>query len=216
MPGVISSVIDTNTRPVEVYAVDLVAGQTVLFEPNVEVSGAYFELYVPDTTILWDRADRQFYQSVSTRSWTFTPATSGTYRLRIRAQSTGQPYTLTMRNGVTHPLSGAPDDLPGLSTAVPGVISSVIDTNTRPVEVYAVDLVAGQTVLFEPNVEVSGAYFELYVPDTTSAWDRADRQFYQSVSTRSWTFTPATSGTYRLRIRAQSTGQPYTLTMRIV
>jgi protein involved in polysaccharide export with SLBB domain len=220
VPGVIASVIDKITRPVEVYSVGLAAGQTVLFETDVAEGRAYFDLYAPGTTILWDIADREFrYYSPSPTSWTFTPAVSGTYYLRISTVSyTGQAYTLKMSNGPQAPVSDAPDDLPGEAIVSPGSVSSVIDKITRPVEVYSVGLAAGQTVLFETDVAEGRAYFDLYAPGTTILWDIADREFrYYSPSPTSWTFTPAVSGTYYLRISTVSyTGQAYTLKMRNV
>ncbi len=212
VPGVIKSVVDAATKPVEVYSVNLTAGQTILFDGATEPGTVIYELWAPDTTILWDSNDRLFRYSDS--SWSFTPAITGTYYFRISANGYhGAAYTLTMRNGLQVPVTGAPDDLPGIATTAPGTLRSVVDAATKPVEVYSVNLTAGQTILFDGATEPGTVIYELWAPDTTILWDSNDRLFRYSDS--SWSFTPAITGTYYFRISANGYhGAAYTLTMR--
>ena len=212
-PGTLRSVVDAATKPVEVYSVNLTAGQTILFDGATEPGTVIYELWAPDTTILWDSNDRLFRYSDS--SWSFTPAITGTYYFRISANGYhGAAYTLTMRNGLQVPVTGAPDDLPGIATTAPGTLRSVVDAATKPVEVYSVNLTAGQTILFDGATNPTVIY-ELWAPDTTILWDFDDRLFRYSDS--SWSFTPAITGTYYFRISANGYhGAAYTLTTRLL
>jgi hypothetical protein len=110
-------------------------------------------------------------------------------------------------------------DVPGTPLAVGGEVSSIVDVNTKPRDVYAIELAAGQEVVFTLSGPSEEIYVQLANPDTESFDDTAlTYAFYQDLPVDlGWrhTFLPAVSGTYYLSVAARHSSQPYTVSVAI-
>jgi hypothetical protein len=96
-------------------------------------------------------------------------------------------------------------------------VGSVVDVDTKPSEVYAVDLVAGQTMLVTVSAPNGLRSLELYNPGTASILSADSGDFADDWSvgdSLTAQFVPAVSGVYYLRVRADNQGQPYELQVR--
>ena len=110
--------------------------------------------------------------------------------------------------------------LPGTPLSVGSSVRSVVDQTTKPRDVYALTLVAGQEVRFTLNELTSpiSAWLETSVVNP-GARDLADPRSFSLALTRTtfardeWRFTPAVAGTYYLVVRAQTSGQSYAFTL---
>ena len=90
--------------------------------------------------------------------------------------------------------------------------SSVVDTDTKPRDVYALTLTAGQEVQFRANMQ-GALRFQLAHPGSQSFRTEAVTLAFNLRPSGSWTreFVPAVTGTYYLAVIAQSSAQPYTV-----
>jgi hypothetical protein len=95
------------------------------------------------------------------------------------------------------------------------IVSSVVDEHTKPRDVYAVTLAAGQSLQVQVDVSGSVTYsVEIANPDSrtfqSGGWTGQTSCGY-AFTTCSASFTPAVPGTYYLAIVAQSPTVSYTL-----
>ena len=112
-------------------------------------------------------------------------------------------------------------DIPGTRICLDIPISSVIDNNTKPRDVYSIDLIVGQEVRFT-STDDPRLRFHLYNPSSTSielgrvseAWS-VNQGYYVFVNL-SQNFTPAVSGKYYLSVEATGTGQKYQLSVNLI
>ena len=109
-------------------------------------------------------------------------------------------------------------EIPGTKSCVGVSVSSVIDQKTKPRDVYALDLVAGQQVLFKIAASNGCNYFNLYNPSSKSIDANQVSLAFNANCYDGATqlFTPAASGTYYLVIFASGSGQPYTLSLSAI
>jgi hypothetical protein len=109
-------------------------------------------------------------------------------------------------------------DVPGTPLAVGEEVSSIVDINTKPKDVYAIELVAGQEVVFTLSGPSKEIYVQLANPDTQSFDGPFTYAIYQDLPVDpGWrrTFLPAVSGTYYLSVSARHSSQPYTVSVAI-
>jgi hypothetical protein len=109
----------------------------------------------------------------------------------------------------------APSDIPGVLLAPGAIVSSVGDEHTKPRDVYAVTLAAGQTLQVQVDVSGSASYsVAIANPDSrtfqSGGWTGQTPCSY-AFAPCSATFTPAVAGTYFLAIVAQSPTVSYAL-----
>ena len=149
---------------------------------------------------------------------TATPEPS-TLQAPTGAASTATPTPTPARPQVTD-LGPIASGLPGTPLPVGTSVRSVVDQTTKPRDVYAVTLVAGQEIRFTLNELTSpiSAWVETSVVNP-GARDLADPRSFSLALTRTtfardeWRFTPAIAGTYYLVVRAQTSGQAYAFTL---
>lgn len=111
-------------------------------------------------------------------------------------------------------------ELPGTPLAVGSSVKSVVDQNTKPRDVYAITLTAGQEVRFVLTDLSSPitAWVDTSVINP-GARDLSDTRSFTLALTRStyardeWRFTPAVAGTYYLVVRARTSAQAYAFTL---
>lgn len=216
----VESVVDEDTRPIEVYSIDLEAGDVVLMTVDAPNGLSALRLYNPTLATLDSVGSDDLvagWSISSSFSREFVPAVSGRYDVRISADGPGQPYELELRTTGSVPTSGAPDEVPGQALALGTPVNSVVDEDTRPVEVYAVELEAGTTVLLSVDAPQGLSSMRLYNPSTTSLESASSSDIAESWSVSSSLareFVPAISGTYLVRILADGPGQTYELEVR--
>jgi hypothetical protein len=107
-------------------------------------------------------------------------------------------------------------DVPGTPLAIGAEVSSTIDVNTKPRDVYAIELVAGQEVVFALNGSGRGIDVELAKPGAESFSARKYANVFQQTNISSvWrhTFLPAISGIYYLALTANDNSQPYIISV---
>jgi hypothetical protein len=116
----------------------------------------------------------------------------------------------------TSTVASVASDVPGTPLALGEEASGIIDANTKPWDVYAIELVAGQEVVFTLSGPSKDIYVELANPDTES-FIRGSHTwaFYESYADAGWrkTFVPAVSGTYYLGLSAYQSSQSYTVSV---
>lgn len=151
---------------------------------------------------------------------------STTLKPMTSATSPIPPVTPTTPNTLTPaPSTGSvPNDIPGIVLALGSGRSSVVDKNTKPREVWALNLVAGQTVQFT----ITGFYLDgtsrrgrviLANPGSksfeTGTYSEAFSAEASAFFAPSWkrNFTPAVSGTYYLAVLAEGSGLGYTISV---
>jgi len=208
----VTSVIDDNTRPRDTYAFDLTAGQEVLFQ--AESRGCvYIYVYNPNSrSIETDQVSRAI-SSGCRSEWqqNYTPAVSGRYYLSVSATDSGQRYTLSLKpTGQQVPINQVPSDIPGIALAIGDSRTSVLDDNTKPRDVYSIDLQAGRDVVFKA-ISNGCLYMQLYNPGSKSIETDDVSSALSSGCRSEWSesFTPAISGTYYFSLTATDTGQTY-------
>lgn len=111
-------------------------------------------------------------------------------------------------------------EIPGTPLAIGSSVKSVVDQNTKPRDVYAITLTAGQEIRFVLTDLSSPitAWVDTSVLNP-GARDLSDSRSFTLALTRStrardeWRFTPAVAGTYYLVVRAQTSAQAYTFTL---
>ncbi|TAJ19928.1 MAG: J domain-containing protein [Dehalococcoidia bacterium] len=111
-------------------------------------------------------------------------------------------------------------EIPGTPLVVGSSVKSVVDQNTKPRDVYAITLTAGQEIRFVLTDLSSPitAWVDTSVINP-GARDLSDSRSFTLALTRStrardeWRFTPAVAGTYYLVVRAQTSAQAYAFTL---
>ncbi|MFA5375611.1 MAG: PPC domain-containing protein, partial [Dehalococcoidia bacterium] len=166
-----ASMVDSSTKPRDVYAVSLVAGQEVQFSVTGHSSYLYFILANPGSTSFATSSYSQAFYTGSSSAWSikFVPAVSGTYYFEVTATGSGQSYTIAATStGVVYGDGSVATEIPGTALALGSSCTSVLDSKTKPRDVYAVSLVAGQEVQFSVTGHSSYLYFILANPGSTS------------------------------------------------
>ena len=126
------------------------------------------------------------------------------------------PPTATALTGSLHLAGKVPSDIPGVLVAPGTTISSVVDQQTKPRDVYAVQLAAGQTL--QLNLGVKAGLFayriEIANPDAvsfaTGVWHGQTLCDYYNASCQA-AFSPAVAGTYYVAVVALDSTVAYTL-----
>ncbi len=121
---------------------------------------------------------------------------------------------------VARDLGAIASDLPGTALPLGSAVQSVVDQNTKPRDVFAVSLLAGQEVRFVLTDLASpiSAWLEISLLNP-GARDLADPRSFTQALVRTtyrgdeWRFTPAVAGTYHLVIRSRTSGQSYAFTL---
>ena len=97
---IVSSIVDRNTRPLEVYAVQLQAGRQVRFRVVPDTDLSEVDLYNPGSTAVASGNNTLAFGSYISEktTWTkdFAPAVSGTYYFVVSAEGSSQRYTLSI------------------------------------------------------------------------------------------------------------------------
>ena len=122
---------------------------------------------------------------------------------------------LEVAQGVTDLTVKAASDLPGTRLAVGQAVTSVVDLGTRPRDVYALDLRAGQTLRVDVTVEASD-YDVLLLPPGALTAARQQERFQGTVLCHSGPTCDraapiAAAGVSALVVEAKGTGLQYTL-----
>ena len=227
----VRSVVDAQTRRREVFAVALTAGQEIRLTLDMSSSGAVQIVTPgnPSLDLFYSRGLEGFVRD-GRYAGTFMPAISGTFAVVVNAGAGGQAYKLTVvPSGTNWPALRGGDDFPGAPLTVGSSIRSVVDNRIRKLEVYAVALTAGQPVTFTldlptftvnvPSAEAilgpSSASLEVVNPGFTSLSANYARALSGETSNGRYvaTFTPTAGGTYAVVVRANTTGQPYALSV---
>ncbi|MGB0386022.1 MAG: hypothetical protein ACPGWR_14545 [Ardenticatenaceae bacterium] len=206
----VTSVVDEDTKPREVYAVNLAAGQMLRVEiesdPNVSVYIAK-----PGTKSFDDTKGEPLCNGTRSCNKTFLAAVEGTYYLNVKTSQSGIGYTMTISEKGGS-ISGATDDIPGIPLEFGTPVTSVVDEDTKPREVYAVNLAAGQMLRVEiesdPNVSVYIAK-----PGTKSFDDTKGEPLCNGTRSCNKTFLAAVEGTYYLNVKTSQSGIGYTITV---
>ena len=206
----LSSVIDRNTKPQDVYAVDLAAGQTLRVELEAD-RDATVDIYMPGPVSLEQgiRVNLCDYDQECIN--TYTAAIAGTYYLRVYAREVGTTYRLTATgdNGSV-PLIAT--DIPGTPIQVGAATTSVIDYNTKPQDIFAVDLAVGQVVRVQLQAS-QGVDLDVYLPGTVTIEQGTKVNLCSYDKDCLNAYTAAAAGQYFLRVRTRDTGTKYTLTV---
>lgn len=215
----VTSVVDMNTRPRDVFAINLTAGQAI--DVRLDMGrGGYVDIANPGSpslrtseTVTYGFQEHTLDEKLF---MPFTPAVTGTYSVIVRASGTAQPYALTLipRNTITA-LQGA-EDVPGVPLGLNQPVTSVLDKNMRPREVFAVDLTAGQTI--DVRLEIGrGGFVDIANPGSPSLVGSGAVIYGFKETTLdgklSELFTAAVTGTYYVIVMAPTIAQPYTLTL---
>jgi hypothetical protein len=109
------------------------------------------------------------------------------------------------------------DDIPGTNLSFGISQRLVVDKGTKPRDVYALSLSAGEEVLIKVTGHPGQLNFILAAPGSTSFDNNRYTSLYNSMgqyttSPWSYAFTPATSGTYYFAVNAwENHSQPYSV-----
>jgi hypothetical protein len=235
--GSVSATVDS-TDPVDVYSVNLTAGQEVeirLDPGNVIGNAGRIHVLAPGTPSISQSGlhDEIQYDAVGGTPkvdkhgayFCYIPAKSGTYYLGVEWTQGTLAYSLSVTRTSRAALSLAvdADDVPGTPAAsetVTGVVSTIVD----PVDVYRVTMVAGQqaTVQLAPltpydNYFPARARLSLLDGSSVSVADRdvlAGPMEAVAASTESGRstavirYTPVKGGAYYIVIEAGPFGEP--------
>lgn len=131
------------------------------------------------------------------------------------------PPTPTAIHGTVNLAGKVASDIPGTLVAPPVTVNSVLDRDTKPRDVYAIQLQAGEQL----TVTLKGAklyYYEVWManPGSTTVatndpnkFTGAELQLYSCGNPKgcSTDFTPATTGVYYLAVSERDSAVPYTL-----
>jgi hypothetical protein len=106
------------------------------------------------------------YDNVSSGSQrTYVPSVSGTYYLAVIARGPGQGYSVTLEpTGKSFGDGSAANNIPGTPLAMGATRPSAVDTNTKPRDVFALALTAGQQVQFTFTLVTGSLDFRLANP----------------------------------------------------
>ena len=147
------------------------------------------------------------YQSGNVRQ-SFVATTSGIYFIMLETNNYGIRYEISIQpEGTT--VTQVLDDVPG-TPLEPGItISSTLDKETKPRDVYSVQLTAGQTVYI--TIKSNKSFHLHYANPGFSTFDASNGitlATYQSGDVRQ-SFVAATSGIYFIMLKANNYGIKY-------
>jgi len=219
-PGsVITTVIDDHTKPRDVYALSVQAGQRL--QVTVTATSWSYSVALGALGAIPTSPSEVLCTSMSTCTKTIPIAATGTYLLVVQAFGPGVRYTL---HTAALPLAVGQDtvnlagkvanDVPGTSLAPGTTVTSVIDVAAKRRDVYAVSLAAGQTLQVDTDANRWDYSVLLLPPGTTSVQQVSAVQGTLLCSTASSchkTAPIATSGTYLLMVEASGPGVQYIL-----
>jgi hypothetical protein len=228
----ITSSVDTNTKPKDVYSVALSSGVPYRFflqSPTLARSPTvYVSLLNPDSSQATSGLGAPGCAWSGHTDCGFTPTTSDTYYLVVTAGSTGNRYSFTSTSpstpAATPPITGSSDltnkaasDTPGTAIAVGASIASEVDSNTKYRDVYSVALTTGTTYHFtfkSPGKSASPTvYVSLLNPDSSQATSGLAAPGCAWSGKNDCTFTLITTDTYYLVVTAGSTGDRYSFSI---
>lgn len=215
-PGVIAGTLGFDTDAVDVYAVDLTAGQLV--GVTLDGSGLGFNadalLYAPGTTdILATAALAGTIGDAFPKSFTYRIETTGTYYVAAVAAANMGDYTLSLAVGAWN--ADGDSEIPGTAGTSPE--SDTLDEIADPDDVYSIVLAENERLTATITSWDAGVDPELYLfgPEAASVLTALPRAANVSGDPRTLTFdVPAASGgngTYYLDVRAASGSGAYDL-----
>jgi hypothetical protein len=128
-----------------------------------------------------------------------------------------KPPTACQPSSPSNMVGKVASDIPGTPLQLCQTVTSVIDRNTRPVDVYSVQLQAGQSVRLRIQCN-QNCSLNFWNPNTTRiantlsavhrVWSSNDRE-------DSWGYTAAVSGTYPVSITTTGTHSPVRYTASV-
>jgi putative cell wall-binding protein len=216
LPGVIAGTLDFSTDAVDVYAIDVVDGNSV----GITITGAGLGfnadvlLYAPGTTdIIATPAIAATVGDGFPKSFVERIDTTGTYYLAVAAASGGGDYTLSFAVGNWN--ADADSEIPGTAGTSPA--TDTIDRIADPDDVWAIEIGDGERLHAYLDSWAPSLTPELYLfgPDTTSiltampvaaSVSGLDRVVYYDVPAGS-----GDDGTYYLDVRAAAGSGTYDL-----
>lgn len=219
LDSTVTSVIDQNTRPIDVYALDLEAGHQLHLKVDVESgSGVCLRMYNPNSTSIEGNQVSIAFNAGCWHEWDtdFNPAESGIYYFAVFASGSGVRYAFRIEpTGLVVPGNEVASDIPGTVFGIGEHRTSVIDKNTKPWDVYALSLEAGQGVKINVSTKDGGMCIFLYNPDSKSI---ETNQLSVALKAGCWAnwehnFIPAVKGTYYLALEASGSSVTYDLSV---
>jgi hypothetical protein len=213
----VQGVVYATTDPNDVYAIFLYEGQQVhIIASDTEArQNVRVYLHPPGSVSLGAVTSGEILFFNSNDGCRYMPAVTGTYYVRVRTFGHGVPYTLKVVPG-PDPHITTPDsnDIPGIpmgNGSWAGVVDDVTDKN----DVYAITLIAGQemTITAKNTSDRGYARVSLYPPGFLSLRDAMYRELFFFNADGGKRYTPATSGTYHLRVWAWGVGVSHTITL---
>lgn len=211
--GQASGTLDAFSDADDVYSIEATAGDkiTAVFSPSAGIGDWYAVLYDPAAESVFTTYPVGFCESESSPEvlvYVVPRGSGGAFRLRLHAQEGAGAYAVS----TTVAPAEADDDVPGvpLSAEATGTLDAY-----DPVDVYSVDLAAGQRI----SLEITGAEDTdfsamLYSPGTTSLGDAEPCTAARGTDyprTLVYTAPNPGGGTYALAVRAGSGGGSYRL-----
>ena len=209
----LTSILDKDTRPRDVFSFSLSAGQTLSI--TLKSSHVTFaQIYKPGTlTVVNTNPEYLCYQDLDCTN-TFPVATTGTYYIMISARDSGVKYTLSANIQETLQQPELANDIPGIPFALGNTITSILDRDTRPQDVFSLSLNTGQTLIITlKSSKITDA--QLYKPGTVTVTNASNDYLCYQRRDCTTTFDIAATGTYYLRISVYDSGVKYTLSIRI-
>jgi hypothetical protein len=213
----VTSLIDVNTNPRDVFAVDLHRGQSISFVVNTK-GNATIEVANPKSTSF----DAGYIRAtiIGANGGTTAPLTisvDGTYYVAVTTNQSGLSYTLnaTVVSDAS-PVAIPAGDIPGTPIQINTPVTSLIDVNIKPRDVFAVDLQTGQAVSFDVNTK-GNATIEVATPKSTS-FDGGGYTRATIVGANGGTtarLNVAESGIYYVAITTGQSGLSYSLKITI-
>ncbi len=222
---VIEDVVDEDTNPRDVYRVELVAGEEYLIEFScLENCGYSVDLVIanPDSkSIEYDRWSKSIEMhsasSIPARSY-FAPAVTGNYYIIINADNPNHQYSLSINRTSSDIDPNNVGEIPGVPLAIDQELIGVVDVETNLLDIFAVDLTAGEEYIIDFGCLNSCGYsVDLVIanPDSKSIefdqWSKSiEMHSASSTPTRSY-FAPAVTGKYYIIISADNPNHKYSL-----
>ena len=207
------STIDRDSKPRDIYAMDLSAGQTLSIDVS---SNKNISVYIHKAGAVSinnsNYVEMCNYQTACTN--TFLIPVTGTYYIQILARDSGLQYSLSTSVETTLQPSPVAQDVPGTALQVGSSVSSVLDNDIKPRDIYTMDLLAGQTLRITAS---SSRNISIYLHKTGAVSINNSRYVelcnYQTACNN--TFLIPVAGTYYVQILARDSGLQYSLTTSV-
>ena len=220
-PGnAVTSVVDQATKPRDVYALPVQAGQTL--QVTVTATSSAYGVTLDPPGALSGAGSAFLCTSTQNCTATLPIAAAGTDLLVLQAYGPGIRYTLRTATvplgvgpGVTDLAGTVANDLPGTPLGLGKTVTSVIDAATKRRDVYAVALRAGQTLQVDTDATRSD-YSVLLLPPTATTVSQVLGAFQGTTICANeqachQTAPIAASNTYTLVVDAFGSAVQYTL-----